>query len=235
MRHLLSAVLVIALTAFVPSGPVLAYSYASPQSDPLIKGRQAFLSAVSAGDWDKVQSIYGTFSTDIQQLEAADTSFAGAPKLGAAFTAAVSAKDADAVNGDFTRAYVDQINRRRSGAQAKIGTYTTASTLVVTAQAFFSAMQGDLSAADQKTISAEMQKALDAVGKPGVFGYGAQPADAKALEAAQKSILTVLDTYLPADDPAASDGGGASAQPASSDASAPAAAPAAPGGSSTQQ
>lgn len=202
--------LVLALAISLMPAAALAYSYASPKSDPLIKGRDAYLSAVAAGNWSSVESAFEAFKPQLEQLETADTSFAGDPDLVSAFTSALSAKDADAAKAALMRAYVDQINRRLSGAEANISTYQTASTLVVAAQTYFSTMQGDLSADDQKTISSEMKSALDAVGKPGVFGYGAQPADAAALKSAKEKIMSALESYAgssdPPSDPASSGG-----------------------------
>ncbi|MEM9223692.1 MAG: hypothetical protein AAGB11_15025 [Pseudomonadota bacterium] len=195
-----------------------AYSYASPQSDPLIAGREAFLSAVNSGDWSAAQTAAAAFKPDLDLLEAGDDAFAGDPGIGAAFSDAIKDKNADAAKAALRRATIDQVDRRLSGAQKNIGTYQTASTLVVTAQAFYSAMAGDLPAETQKTISKEMQAALDAVGKPGVFGYGAKPADPAALKAAYTAIMGALRPPS-----SSADTGTSTAAPSPTDASAGAA------------
>lgn len=169
-----------------------AYSYASPQSDPLIAQREAFLGAVNKGDWAAASEAVKAFEPDLKVLETGDDAFTGDPGISAAFSDAVSKKDPDAAKAALRRATVDQIERRLSGAEKNIATYQTASTLVVTAQAFYTAMAGDLSAATQKAVSAQMQAALDAVGKPGVFGYGSKPADPDAFKAAAAAILIAL-------------------------------------------
>lgn len=186
----LAAVFITAITLSV--GSAQAYSYASPQSDPLIKGREAFLSAVNSGNWSAVSTALAAFSSDITLLEKGDDAFSGDAGLGAAFSTAIKNKDADAAKKALQRATIDQIDRRLLGAKKNIATYQTASTLVVTAQAFYTAMAGDLSAATQKTVSAHLQDALDAVGKPGVFGYGSKAADPDAFAAASKAIMDAL-------------------------------------------
>ena len=191
MRTVLAALLVVGTIATSTTG-AHAYSYASPQSDPLIAQREAFLDAVNKGDWSAASAAVTSFGPDIKVLEAGDDAFSGDPGIGAAFTDAVKNKDSDAAKAALRRATVDQIERRLSGAESNIGTYQTASTLVVTAQAFYSAMAADLPAATQKSVSAQMQAALDAVGKPGVFGYGAKPADPAAFKAAKAAILSAL-------------------------------------------
>ncbi|MEM9631886.1 MAG: hypothetical protein AAGA50_11210 [Pseudomonadota bacterium] len=172
--------------------PAHAYTYASPQSDPLIAGREAYLSAVNKGDWTAVEKAAAAFKPDLDLLESGDDAFAGDPGISAAFSDAIKNKDADAAKAALKRATIDQIDRRLSGASKNINTYQTASTLVASAQAFYTAMAGDLSAATQKTISSNLQSALDAVGKPGVFGYGAEKPNPSALDAAHKAIMAAL-------------------------------------------
>lgn len=174
------------------AGEGRAYTYASPQSDPLIKGREAYLTAVNNGDWAAVETAYKGFSSDMSQLSQKDVGYAGDASLDSAFTDAIANKDANAAKAALRQATVDQIDRRLSGAQANVSTYQTCSTLVVTAQAFYQAMAGDLAAGTQKSVSGDMQTALDACGKPGVFGYGSKPADPAALKTASASILAAL-------------------------------------------
>lgn len=174
------------------AAPAQAYTYASPQSDPLIAGREAFLAAVNGGDWPAAEQAAATFKPDLDLLEKGEESFNGDPGISEAFTKALAAKNADAAKAALRRATIDQIDRRLSSASQNITTYQTASTLIASALAFFSALEGDLPADTRQTISAELQKALDAVGKPGVFGYGAQDPDPAALAAAHDKILSAL-------------------------------------------
>lgn len=222
MRRQLVAVALVAGACIAGMGEGRAYTYASPGSDPLIKGREAFLSAVTTGDWSAVETAYTAFKPDIAQLEAEDVGYAGDPGLGKAFSDAISAKDAEAAKTTLRRAIVDQIDRRLSGAEANVTTYQTCSTLVVTAQAFYQAMAGDLPPDAQKSVSVEMQTALDACGKPGVFGYGSKPADPDALKAAAAAILTSLKGSAPSNGSA----------PAAGSSSAPAPGPSGSTGSS---
>lgn len=188
----LVAMLFFLATLAIFATSALAYSYASPQSDPLIAQREAFLNALNNGDWKAASAAVTAFEPDLKILEAGDDAFSGDPGITAAFTDAIAKQDAAAAKAALRRATVDQIERRLVGAQNNINNYQTASTLVVSAQAFYSAMAADLPAATQRTISAQMQVALDAVGKPGVFGYGAKPADPAGLKAAKDAILNAL-------------------------------------------
>lgn len=181
-------------------GPVDAYSYASPTSNPLIANRAAFLKAVSQSDWGIVATSYGTMKSEIVLLEKGDGTFEGDAGLEAAFSTAISNKDSDAIKAALHRANVDDILRRLDGAEKNLKTFQTAKALVVAAQAFVTAMAGDLPPSTLKTVNAEMQKALDAVGQPGVFGYGAVPMDATAFATAHKAIVSALRP-TPAGDP----------------------------------
>lgn len=187
---------VIRLLAFLAAlclpAQAFAYSYASPTSDPLIKQREAFLSAVNKGDWAAAETAYKAFKPELETLAKGDDAYAGDAGVDTAFADAISDKNADAAKASLRRAYVDEIDRRLGGAEKNISNYQTAQNLVVIAQAFFQAMSGDLKPDVQKKAAAGFQNAIDAVGKPGVFGYGAQPADPAALKKAHAEIMAAL-------------------------------------------
>lgn len=186
------AVLLLLLTFAATANQAAAYSYASPASDPLIVGREAYLDAVNKGDWAAVEKAVAGFKSDLDVLEKGDDAYSGDPGITKAFSDAVANKDAAAAKAALHRAYIDQIDRRLSGAEKNIKTFQTAKILVVTAQTFFTTMAGDLPADTRKTVSDAMTKALDAIGKPGVFGYGAKPADPAALKQAHAAIIAAL-------------------------------------------
>ncbi len=170
----------------------LAYSYASPQSDPLIIQRKPFLSAVNKGDWSAAQKAYSAFLPDITVLNKGDDAYPGDSGLKAAFDQALADKDATAARTVLRRAYVDQIHRRLLGTEKNIKDFQTAKILMVTARTFYLAMAGDFDGKTHQAINTAMQKALDAIGKPGVFGYGQKAPDPAAFESARKTIMSLL-------------------------------------------
>lgn len=191
--------LMAALLLALMSVPALAYSYASPKSDPLIKGRTPFLEAVDAGDWSGAETIYKSFEIKIEGMEKADGAYLGDPGIKQDFILALQIQDPEAARAVLDRAFANQINRRLLAAQLNIEDYDVASALVVIARAFLDGLQEELSPKEQKLVDEQMQLALDAVGKPGIFGFGAAEADPQAYDAALKKILAVLEPYQEGD------------------------------------
>lgn len=60
------------------------------------------------------------------------------------------------------------------------------------ARAFFTAMSGDLTPAQQKSLSADFENALTAIGKPGLFGFGSVAPDPAKLKQASDAIMSIL-------------------------------------------
>ncbi|MCV6597053.1 MAG: hypothetical protein OIF40_08230 [Mangrovicoccus sp.] len=195
MGHTLKRTLIAAALAALIPLQVAAYTYASPKSDPLVKGRDPFLAAVAAGDWDGAEDVFDSFVAKIEGMEKADGDYPGDPGIKQDFVLAMQTQDPEASQDVLNRAFVNQINRRLLAAKANIDTYGTASALVVIAQTFYDGLQGDLEPEDQKAVSEQMHAALDAVGKPGVLGVGSKDPDPAAFDKAMESILETLAPY----------------------------------------
>lgn len=200
--RILASHLVIAMMMVIPT-ELLAYSYASPTSDPMITQRENYLDGVNKGDWPAVETAYDAFRKEVAVLERGERSFKGDSGLTAAFTEAIGNRDAAAAKAALRRAYVDQIIRRLAAANRELKTSGSdndeAKSLLAFAQAFYSAMAGDLPAGEQKTISAEFSNALDAIGRPGVLGYFSVAPDPAAMKKATDAIVTALEPPAGAD------------------------------------
>ncbi|GAB5377933.1 MAG: hypothetical protein AcusKO_43950 [Acuticoccus sp.] len=192
--RILASLLVVAMMA-IPT-ELLAYSYASPTSDPMITEREGYLDGVNKGNWQAVETAYDAFSKEIAVLERGEHSFKGDSGLAAAFTDAIGNKDAAAARAALQRAYVDQIIRRLAAANRELKTSGSdndeAKSLLAFAQAFYTAMAGDLPADEQKAISAAFSDALDAIGRPGVLGYFSVAPDPAAMKKATDAIAAAL-------------------------------------------
>ena len=196
MNHMRMILLLIAVSILAWPVQSLAYSYASPTSDPLIQGREAYLDAVNKANWPEAQKAYDRFKSEVHVLDRGEDAFAGDPGVTKAFTDAISNKDAAAAKAALHRAYVDQIERRLTGAdksfRVKGSDNDATKSLLATARALYTAMAGDLSAEQRKVVSEEFEKALDAIGRPGILGFGAVKPDRTKFEQATKSILSSL-------------------------------------------
>jgi len=169
------------------SGTAHAYSYAAAGAEPLIDHREALLGAIAKGDWKAADTAYQGMAADLDYLDKNED--AGIVK---ALSDAMAAKDGQAVRKVLMRAYADEIERRLRGARENLKDYQTSKILVVKAQRFYTAMAGDLPPATGKTVDDELKKALDAIGNPGVFGFGNKPADPAAFAKAHDAIHAVL-------------------------------------------
>lgn len=187
MTRLTLLLLAALLATGLPPGRVAAYSYAASGQEPLLDGRAALFRAVQAGDWPAAEAALAAMKPDLAYLDAHEDKGALA-----AFTDALAAKDAKAVAAAFTRAAADEIRRRLDGARDNLANYQAAKLLVVTANRFFTAIEGDLPPEAAARVRPAMQQAIDAVGNPGVFGVGARPADPQAFDAARATIEKAL-------------------------------------------
>lgn len=164
-----------------------AYSYSAAGAEPLLDGREALFSAVSSGDWAGAEKALGGMKADLDYLDGHED-----PGISKAFADALAAKDPAAIKAAFVRAASAEIERRINGARDNLGNYQTAKVLVVRAQRFYTAIAGDLTPEASAEVKAGLQKALDAVGNPGVFGVGARKPDPAAFAAARTEILKAL-------------------------------------------
>ena len=164
-----------------------AYSYAAAGAEPLLDGREALFSAVTAGNWEAAQKAVDALKPEFDYLDTHEQ-----PGIKKAFAEAIAAKDAAKVKAAFVLAASAEIERRINGARDNLKDYQTAKVLVVKAQRFYTAIAGDLPTDVSKIVSANLQKALDAVGNPGVFGVGAKKPNPAAFAKARDAVLKAL-------------------------------------------
>lgn len=174
-------------TIFLNPLPAAAYSYAAAGAEPLLDGREALFSAVSAGNWDAAQKAIDKLKPEFDYLDTHEQ-----PGIKKAFADAIAAKDAAKVKAAFVLAASAEIERRINGARDNLKNYQTAKALIVKAQHFYTAIAGDLPPDVSKTVSTNLQKALDALGNPGVFGVGAKKPDPAAFAEARSAVLKAL-------------------------------------------
>ena len=188
-RTILVLMIVAAALAGMPltTQPARAYSYAAAGAEPLLDGREALFSAVSAGNWDAAKTALSGMQAELTYLDQNEDK-----GISQAFDAAISAKDPKAIMAAFDRVAEDEIVRRLNGARDNLKDYQSGKALVVKAQRFYTAVAADLPPDEGKTINTALQQALDAIGNPGVFGVGARAADPDAFAAARATILKVF-------------------------------------------
>ena len=187
LRFLIALFAIFAGMAVVKTVPAQAYSYAAAGAEPLLDGREALFSAVSAGDWEAAQKAVDQLKPELDYLDTHEQ-----PGIKKAFADAIAAKDPAKVKASFVLAASAEIERRVNGARDNLKDYQTAKVLIVKSQRFYTAIAGDLPPDVSKIVSTNLQKALDAVGNPGVFGVGAKKADPAAFAQARAAVLKAL-------------------------------------------
>jgi hypothetical protein len=167
--------------------PAFAYSYAAAGAEPLIDGRDALFAAAAKGDWAAAATALTAMQPDLDYLEQNED-----PGIGKAFSDAMAAKDAEALQAAFVRAAGAEIVRRLNGARDNLADYQTAKVLVVKAQRFYTAVAADLAPDASAVIADGLKRALYAIGNPGVFGVGARKADPAAFAKARADVFAAL-------------------------------------------
>ncbi len=189
-RTFLALLILVAALAglpFMTASPARAYSYAAAGAEPLLDGREALFSAVSAGNWDAAKTALAGMQADLDYLDQNEDK-----GVAQAFAAALTARDPKAVMAAFDRAANDEIVRRLNGARDNLTDYQSAKVLVVKAQRFYTAVAADLAPDASKTINDGLTQALDAIGNPGVFGVGARQPDPAAYAAARATVFKAI-------------------------------------------
>lgn len=173
------------------AGSACAYSYAEAGNEPLIDNRGNLLNAAVNGDWDTVGVLYDKIKAEIDYLDRNDS-----PGLRKVFSHALQTHGADALNHAFMRAYAGEIQRRINAAADNIAAYQTAKVLVVKARRFYQELAGDLDPRARVALEDALRRALDALGNPGLFGYGRKPHDTNAFNQARDDIFLAIGGLL---------------------------------------
>ncbi|MEJ0098116.1 MAG: hypothetical protein WDM84_09700 [Bauldia sp.] len=187
MRRLALILSALLLAALGAAAPAYAYSYAAAGAEPLLDGREALFAAASAGNWPAAQTALAAMQPDLDYLEGHED-----PGIAGIFSAAMAAQDAKQLEAAFARAASAEVERRINGARDNLADYQTAKVLVVKAQRFYTAIAADLAPDASKAVADGLQRALDAIGNPGVFGVGARKPDPAAFATARADILKAL-------------------------------------------
>ena len=144
-----------------------AYSYAAAGKEPLIEGRQALLKALAAGDQARAEGTVAELKPELGYLK---------DEFNRDYYQALS----EAVNTGRTApvvqvldsAFIAEIERRLDGARQHFDNYQTAKVLVFKAKRFLDLVTPQLDAAARTQAEQAINKAMDALGNPGVFGVG---------------------------------------------------------------
>ncbi|MFC5647747.1 hypothetical protein ACFPYJ_01185 [Paenibacillus solisilvae] len=195
MMTVKTAMLVVAIfLALSPTG-VWAYSYGSADSEDVAETFKLVVSSLgqSPADWDGALAAHKARRSEI----ASHFGESVAVTLDKNFA---SRKAAQTIS-NYKSILVMNIDRRFENAVQSIDDYAKAKLLLAKAKATFDTLapyaEAKLSASKMDGIKGDFDKALDAIGNPGLFGVGQKDADKKALEAAVNSIYSTIKPFFP--------------------------------------
>ncbi|WP_461535880.1 hypothetical protein [Spongorhabdus nitratireducens] len=167
-----------------------AYTYSAAGKEPLIDGREALLKAADSGDFEAATAAYEKVAKEILYFK---TEYG--IDLDTPMKNALKAKDAKQVNHVLNQAYFAEIDRRLKGAEQNVNDYQVAKVLVVKSKLFLDLLTPQMEAEARQQAEQAIQIALKAIGNPGVFGVGAEPANPEALANAHQQLIKALQAF----------------------------------------
>lgn len=171
--------------------PAHAYSYAGAGEDALVSGRQALLSAVDQGDEAEIEAALDTLRESVRYLETQV-----GPGLWSDLSDAARDRRLPHTVDLLNRIFALGIERRLNEARFYITQHQKAKNRVVRCQQMFVFLQPALSAEQVRQGEAALGEALAALGNPGVFGVGVEPADADRLGRAIERYREAVRPWL---------------------------------------
>lgn len=176
--------LLVLLFALTLSTQADAYSYSAAGKEPLIDGRNGILSGFQANDNAKVDKYFNLMKDDIEFLgHKFDRT------LLPDFEKAIEQKDQKAVLRSIHRLYGAEIQRRLIIGARNLDNYQSVKVMVIKSKRFFDVIKPELSKNLADEIETALNKSLDAIGKPGVFGAGQTPANPEAYKNALDDLV----------------------------------------------
>lgn len=162
--------LVLALTLIFPTS-VYAYSYGDPNKEELAETYKVIAAHLeqSPPDWSGASAAFASVKKEMADHFGSSV----AQTLQANFTA----KQKDLVLHNYKAVLVLNIDRRLDYAEKEFSNYSQAKLLLAKGRGTFDVLSPFVSAGISDKVYAAFDKALEALGNPGLFGVGAVPAD----------------------------------------------------------
>ncbi len=151
-----------------------AYSYGDPNKEEIAEAYKDIAAALSKSpeDWNGAYQAFSGKKAEIK-LEFGDSV---AQTLENNFTQ----KQKDLVLNNYKAVLVLNIDRRLDNAEKQFSDYSKAKLLLAKARGTFNVLESSVSAATGKKVYDGFDQALKALGNPGLFGVGTEPADKDA-------------------------------------------------------
>lgn len=188
--RLLASMLAVLTGVFPVSGPAEAYSYGAVETEPIAEAYKSVAAAVGRQppDWAGARAAYASVRAEVEKD-------AGGPAATAAFETAVKAGDTKLTVRVMQAIVLGNLERRLNYARGNLQDYSKAKTLVnkavVTYDSLSPAAKAVSADLDAK-VRTNLDRAMDAIGSPGVLGVGVRAPKPEEFDQARAAILSSL-------------------------------------------
>jgi hypothetical protein len=180
--------LVLLVLALVPL-KAAAYSYGNPNEEQVAEVYKQFYAKLS-GDKPDFAGAKQVFDPIVEELD-----MHMGPEPAKAIKAALEAKDQGAAIVNFQKTLVLNTARRLESAEKEFANYQQAKLLLAKGLATYEALAPTVKekdAAADAEVRAAFDKALEALGNPGLFGVGVKEPDPQMFKMSREKVLSVL-------------------------------------------
>jgi len=183
--HLIGVLLVVCLTS-----QVHAYSYSEAGKEPLIEGREALIGALLSNDSKAAEQALISMTGELSQLERSMS-----VELVSPLKAAVAKDQRPDVIKLMNKVFAAEIKHRLNEAEVSINDYQKSKILVAKSKHFLGTIIVELDDDDADSAQEAINKCLKALGSPGVFGAGKQPASLEQFKTAKDILFESLQQF----------------------------------------
>ncbi|RDE24349.1 hypothetical protein DV711_01800 [Motiliproteus coralliicola] len=174
-----------------------AYSYAAKGREPVMEGWLAISQALSNGTTDSAEQAMEDLRDELTWME----SERNAPLVWP-LDQAIREQDLQLAAATFTDAFISLIDLRLSDAAVELDNYQLAKVKVVKSGLFLDTLMNDpdllgqqIKPQDKLDARQALDRCLEALGKPGLFGSGKTPANPELFEQAHARLIEILARY----------------------------------------
>jgi LPXTG-motif cell wall-anchored protein len=191
MRQLLCSLMIIILI-LTSQSPAYAYSYGDPGEEPFAKAFINLKMYLDNDNWDEVKVIINTYEKDFKLYFSATKPY---------IDEALEKKDKELLIESYQAALRLNIERRLFYATEDFENYGRAKMLLAKARGTFDILKPSVQEKEGQQfiqdIYTSFDKALEALGNPGLFGVGSKESDFDQFEQQTQYIIKQLKPLYP--------------------------------------
>lgn len=189
MKKIIAIMTLTLLTFFSLHNTANAYSYGDPNEEKIAEAYKKMVVQLDKNppNFTETEKIYDTVKEEIDQHMGSEPS-----KL---IKENLEKEEKEELIENMQKILALNIDRRLSGVDKNFEDYETSKRLLAKGHATYQALSPVIAEKDpemDKQIKAEFDKALEALGNPGLFGVGKKEADQEALKQSKKIIIDNL-------------------------------------------